>query len=788
MRRLQILLLTLISASCLFATPKFEAGKRYHIVSSMFQDGCVTDGATVGRNTPLYYIQPSNDNDESLWILTVEAGYGFGDEMINLYSIRNAKTGQYVVYDGIRQDSPELRRYVSMRDGLFKEQMNEDYIRALWFIDMIDTGVYAIRSGWDSDHLWDIRVDSYCVGTYSNQGANSNQLFYFTDEDGKRVGDTDDITEEPDPLSEVAGKITVDGRDLVYVESLRLYMCTLPLSGFNQSLTAKIGYQQQEGCSKLSIENTTVEPDGNYTFKNVTGGHEYTLSVTNDKGKKLTGKLTFTSLPIVKMYGRFSDNYSDGSISVNENDKPSTGLLNMKAKWRGGITNGSGKHKRNYHVKLKDADGNKLEQKFFGLRNDNSWILEACQVDMSRIRNRVLTDLWNDFSTPPYYIDKEKKALSGSRGQFVELILNGKYQGIYCMTEAIDRKQMKLKKFDEEKGIVHGQLWKSKDWSYAVFMGHYSDNNNYPGTSPMRYNKNSESWDQYYVKYPDFEDYGDSTDWSTLYNAVDFVCTSSNRKFYEEFADYFDMPVVMDYYILMETILATDNHGKNMYFGVYDKQEDKKITFAVWDMDASCGQRWSDVYYHGRNMRADGTNGMSPEQNYATYITNNEHGDYNIFRRLRSLKSVSQDFFDMPVRLRYRDLRQTYLATDSILDRFRKYLAEFKTCGADQREYDRWSYDSDIAGYPLDFDDELAYIEDWFTRRMNYLDKIRFKIQDLPSVGIEDIQLTRNSQRPATGIYTLGGQHIGDDTSEQALHALPSGIYIINGEKIAVGR
>jgi hypothetical protein len=149
---------------------------------------------------------------------------------------------------------------------------------------------------------------------------------------------------------------------------------------------------------------------------------------------------------------------------------------------------------------------------------------------------------------------------------------------------------------------------------------------------------------------------------------------------------------------------------------------------------------------------------------------------------------VSQDFFDMPVRLRYRDLRQTYLATDSILDRFRKYLAEFKTCGADQREYDRWSYDSDIAGYPLDFDDELAYIEDWFTRRMNYLDKIRFKIQDLPSVGIEDIQLTRNSQRPATGIYTLGGQHIGDDTSEQALHALPSGIYIINGEKMAVGR
>jgi hypothetical protein len=82
----------------------------------------------------------------------------------------------------------------------------------------------------------------------------------------------------------------------------------------------------------------------------------------------------------------------------------------------------------------------------------------------------------------------------------------------------------------------------------------------------------------------------------------------------------------------------------------------------------------------------------------------------------------------------------------------------------------------------------MQYLEDWFTRRMNYLDKTRFKISELPPVGIEDVQLTQSSQRPTTGIYTLGGQHIGNDTSEQALHALPSGIYIVNGEKVAVGR
>jgi hypothetical protein len=394
----------------------------------------------------------------------------------------------------------------------------------------------------------------------------------------------------------------------------------------------------------------------------------------------------------------------------------------MKAKWRGGITNGGDKHKRNYHVKLKDAEGNKIERKFFGLRKDNSWILESCQVDMSRIRNRTLTDLWNDFSTPPYYITEEPKALTGTRGRFVELTLNGEYRGIYCMTENLDRKQMRLKKYDEETNTTHGQLWKSKDWSYATMMGTSPDGGYQPKYYLSDPNENSDMWDSYEVKYPDFEDYGYQTDWSTLYNAVDFVSHATDEDFRNHVAEYFDLPLVIDYYILMETVLATDNHGKNMFFGVYDKQQDKKVTFGVWDMDATCGQRWSDSYYHDLNL-------MNPERDYAEFIASAEHGDYNLFRRLRD--TDANDFNDK-VRRRYRDLRQGELATENILQRFRTYLDGFKTAGADQREYARWSGDSDVAGHTLDFDDEMDYLTDWFQRRMNYLDNTRFDIASIP--------------------------------------------------------
>jgi len=526
----------------------------------------------------------------------------------------------------------------------------------------------------------------------------------------------------PDPLSLCASDITIKGRTPFYVKSLGLYLCSISEKHFGTDFTDVVAYTPKEGYGDMVIDGTPVESGATHTFSNVEAGKTYTISFS-DGSSTVSYPLTFTSLPIVHINGSFSNAYSEGYIQVAQPNKQAAELLNMKAKWRGGITNGSGKHKRNYHVKLLDEQGEKLEKRYFDLRKDNSWILESCQVDMSRIRNRVLTDLWNDYRRPPYYIDQEPEAQSGTRGEFVELILNDDYRGIYCMTEAMDRKQMKLKKYDEATLDIHGQLWKSKDWSYAVFMGHNSDSNYYPGTSPSDYYDGSDSWNSYTLKYPDIDDVF-PTDWSTLYNAVDFVCTASDDEFRAHAGEYFDLPVVIDYYILMETILSTDNHGKNMYFAVYDKQADKKITLGVWDMDATCGQRWSDSYYH--------QSFLGPEQDYAQFITQYEHGDYNLFRRLRN---TDADNFNLRVAKRYRELRQNILATESILQRFRTYFDHFRTAGADQREYAKWSYDSDVAGLALNFDTEYAYIADWFTRRMQYLDEKRFDLQNLPPNG-----------------------------------------------------
>ena len=173
---------------------------------------------------------------------------------------------------------------------------------------------------------------------------------------------------------------------------------------------------------------------------------------------------------------------------------------------------------------------------FFGLRNDDNWILDAGQADVYRLRNLIATELWNDFATKPYYIDKEPEALSGIRGKVVEVYLNDEYRGIYSFTENMDRKQMKLKKFDKD-GTIRGILWKSKGYNSSLM-----------NIVPETYNNKEPMMDVFEAKYPDLEDL-DSTDYHTLWNAINFVVNSSDIEFENHIHDYFDIPVVIDYYL-----------------------------------------------------------------------------------------------------------------------------------------------------------------------------------------------------------------------------------------------
>ena len=211
------------------------------------------------------------------------------------------------------------------------------------------------------------------------------------------------------------------------------------------------------------------------------------------------------------------------------------------------------------------------------------------------------------------------------------------------------------------------------------------------------YDNKSDTWDAFEVKYPELDDI-EETDYSTLYNAIDFVVNSSDDEFRNHVTEYFDIPVIIDYYIFLHTLNAFDNVGKNMYWAVYDKAKDKKITPAVWDLDGTVGAKWLGDW-------------TSPEYDMNLNL--------NLIVRL---KQLNVDNFNEKAHKRYYELRNTYLSTESLVNRYNDYYNLIKNSGAAQREEEKWSRDSDVNGEEINFEYEIAYITDWINKHMEYLD------------------------------------------------------------------
>lgn len=485
-----------------------------------------------------------------------------------------------------------------------------------------------------------------------------------------------------------------------------IWLCSVPQSMFGQDFTAQVSFGDE--LTDLVIEGVSVNSEDFVTFDSIAGGKEYIL--TAHLGDSLiTGSVTFTWLPIVELFGTFNSTYSYATVYVSEPDSAYAEPLMAKVKTRGIATNVNGKHKRNYRVKfVNEEDSTKQNHRFFGLRNDNSWILDAGQMDFLRVRNRVSTDLWLDMARRPWYSDTLPNARNGSRGQMVEVMLNGEYRGIYNMCEPIDRKQLKLKRYDEENREFHGELWMAYTWTRTVSM-----------SDPAKRNS-TVYWDGFEVKYPDFDEIR-RANWTTLENAVWFAkrADESESVRVDSMGYYFDVPVMQDYFIFIATLQALDNESKNIFYACHDIAEHPRLTMIPWDLDICLGQSYSPKV--PRDER------VAPEREL----------DW-VFHLPMVTMWHTMDYHNEVVN-RYKELRETVLNTDSLVNRYRSAIENLEECGAAAREEGRWSEDSDLAYKPLNLSEEMDYVEDWLRRRMAFLDENVFIEMTEPEYRIGDV-------------------------------------------------
>ncbi len=554
-------------------------------------------------------------------------------------------------------------------------------------------------------------------------------------------------------------QLKIEGRNVFLDTLTSTILATVPERMFDKEVVLHL--EKEQGWQQVSI-NGTVVSDGNVPFSDLSAEQKWEVKAIKDDGKELLASLQFTFLPIIQLIANptgegtekeeFGYDYKQATVLFSHPDCSVTDTLMAWIKWRGGTTNTASKHKRNYKINF-DVD-----QRFFGLRSDDKWMLDAGQPDVFRLRNRIAMDLWNKMARKPYYAAQEPKALNGVRGNVVEMFLGNEWRGIYNLSEFMDRKQLKLKKMDSNTGIIHGCLYKGVSFNKTAMFDFFAS-----------YDNTTDVFFGYEMKYPELDD-SDTIDWAPLVAANNFVQSSTDEDFKEHLVDYFDMPVLMDYNIFFNVVNAVDNTGKNMYWAIYDKTTTKCLTPTPWDLDATFGQRW------GGQLVVESGEGFFNAPDFKL--------DFELLLTYRLFRDNFNDYVGQ-LNARYQQLRQPGqpLHTDSIIAIVTHYYQTIKNSGAAKRETDKWSGDSDMWGDVINFDKEYLYICNWIRRRMKFIDETQLPLFYKPSyfeeLGMESPSISLNV---SNDVYDLYGRKV----SSNVTMGLKPGVYVKDGRKFVV--
>ena len=470
------------------------------------------------------------------------------------------------------------------------------------------------------------------------------------------------------------------------------------------------------------------------------------VSAQESQFEQMKKGLSENSLPLVNMIVEIANvdktSYVPGEIEIADfmrRTDASTDVVRYHCKYK--IRGASSSHyeKKSFAVKLTDELGEDLDANIFGLREENSWILDAMAIDRIRMRNRVCFDIWNEMNRTPYETDFDNR--NGTLGQFCEVFINGEYHGLYCMTDKIDRKLLGLKKAkvgDEGDVTVKGLLYKGISWGSGYNLLSYEEAD-----------VDKDTWNAWELQYPD--DYPSIDTWQPLMDLINFCSNkTSNTVFRQGWKDWFWKDNLVDYVVFTLALNVGDNAYKNTFISTVNIQEGHKYLVSPWDMDMSLGGYWNGDYYD-ELAKFTRYNGVAP------------------FNRLM-VQNI--DGFKTLQKSKWTEYYETLFSCDNMSRRLDDYGKLLSVSGAWDREYKKWN------GNPVplkeNIADELEYVKDWYARNYEHLCN-QFGVE-IP-VDISNVMPDDATNR--SGIYTFDGRRIEGG-------ALNKGIYIVNGKKVMV--
>lgn len=407
-----------------------------------------------------------------------------------------------------------------------------------------------------------------------------------------------------------------------------------------------------------------------------------------------------TYITVIDPLGRTFENVSqtDSSGNTTETDGPGQTVFSTDARIKVRGATSAGKPKKPFAVELTDDGGDEHNVHLLGYRSDGDWILDAAYNDPSRMRNRLITDIWKSVDDLPYDKDNDYQR-NGTDGEYVEVFMHGQYWGLYCLTDKIDRKKLNLKKTKDE-GLstetTRGMLWKSLFRCSATTFSSYTEDP-LPGKLTWEETSKDVTWEQ---KYPDDRD--DQGDFRPIAEAIDCVGrAASDQTMRDSLAQKFYIGNLIDYHIFTQALQMQDNLQKNMYVSVRNATKNHRLLLTPWDLDATLGRSAGG----GENI-----------DNTDWYAFGQQLGGINyLFWRLgkSSYTAYKEQFYN-----RWTELKAGALCIDSIRQRMTEYADLMVGSGAFARESELWS-----EKLAPDLYEEIDYVCNFLTTNYAYFDE-----------------------------------------------------------------
>ncbi len=397
--------------------------------------------------------------------------------------------------------------------------------------------------------------------------------------------------------------------------------------------------------------------------------------------------LIFTGLPMLTIDLVHSDGTRAPQRVVDERDRtmrfsfydgndPQTGSIISaqcagKVHMRGNTSSAYEKKSMKFSL-YKDIDcADQKNLSMCGLRRDDDWVLNAMYQEETKVRDMLAYSLWEDIGADHY----GDGTVCGTRMRYVELILGGKYWGLYGLCEPEDAKQFGINAENP------GSLYKTGSWiipSAAEISTAARNHDDRVADMELKYPS------------PDTEHA-----WEALRQYITYVYERSYKEYADYAAEHMDIDQLIELWIFVNVIGGSDNTGKNLYF--VQRDSDETFVIAPWDCDISFGLAWEEnTYLH-----------LYHNHDVVYYIMN--------LRCTERLFSHNIDNTYGRVQEKWAELRADFLTTDEIISRARAYRALLTDTGALQRNKARWSR----SGYV----DNLDYLEDFVEKRMKFLDR-----------------------------------------------------------------